>query len=195
MRRRLAAAFEHFEDVSALPDDLLAEHLAALGVDILVDLGGHTSGSRTRVLAYRPAAAQISFLGFPGTLGADFIDYLIADRQVIPEADRRHYAEQVIYMPDTYLPTGFAGPQPPAPARAAVGYCPRGHRLLLLQRAFKFRARNIERNGLGSSRPFRPRFCGSGRLGGDEARSRREAAERGVDPARLISSSAGAEHR
>ncbi len=186
MRRRLAAAFEHFEDVSALPDDLLAEHLAALGVDILVDLGGHTSGSRTRVLAYRPAAAQISFLGFPGTLGADFIDYLIADRQVIPEADRRHYAEQVIYMPDTYLPTGFAGPQPPAPARAAVGLPEEGIVFCCFNAPFKFTPEIFG----GWTRILKAVPASVLWLReGSAAMKRnleREAAERGVDPARLI---------
>ncbi len=186
MRRRLAAAFEHFEDVSALPDERLAEHIAALGMDILIDLGGHTSGSRTRVLAYRPAAVQISFLGFPGTLRADFIDYLIADRQVIPEADRRHYAEQVIYLPDSYLPTGFAGRQPPAPTRAAAGLPDEGFVFCCFNAPFKFTPDVFG----GWTRILKavPTSILWLRAGSAAMKRNleREAAERGVDPARLI---------
>ena len=186
MRRRLAAAFEHFEDVSALPDGLLAEHIAALGLDILIDLGGHTSGSRTRALAYRPAPVQILFLGFPGTLGTDFVDYLIADRHVIPEADRRHYAEQVIYMPDTYLPTGFAGPQPPAPARAAAGLPDEGFVFCCFNAPFKFTPEVFG----GWTRILKAVPASVLWLREASAAMKRnlerEAAERGVDPARLI---------
>jgi predicted O-linked N-acetylglucosamine transferase (SPINDLY family) len=121
LRRRLVAAFEHFEEIATLPDEAVARRIAELGIDILVDLGGHTFRSRTRVLAYRPAAVQISFLGFPGTLGADFVDYFVADRHVIPDAELVHYAESVIYMSDTCLPTDFARPVPALPSRALAG--------------------------------------------------------------------------
>jgi protein O-GlcNAc transferase len=184
-RRRLGAAFEQFEEVGTMSDAALAERIAALELDILVDLGGHTFGSRTRVLAYRPAAVQISFLGFPGTLGAEFVDYVIADRWVIPEAERRHYAEQVIYLPDSYLPTDFA-PAPPPPSKAAAG---------LPENAFVF---------CGFNAPYKltPEVFdswmrvlhavpaailwlreGSGTMQSNLAR---EAGARGVDPARLI---------
>jgi len=186
MRRRLSAAFEHFEEVSAVSDEAVAERIAALGIDILIDLGGHTLGSRTRVLAYRPAAVQIAFLGFPGTLGADFVDYLVADRHVIPESERAHYAEQVIYLPDSYLPTGFALSLPAPPGKTAAG---------LPQDAFVFCCFNA---------PFKVTpdvFDGWMRVlhavpaavlwmragpGAMQTNLAREAAARGVDPARLI---------
>jgi protein O-GlcNAc transferase len=117
LRRRLEHGFDHFLDVAAMQDAAIAARMAELSIDIAVDLGGHTTGSRTRVLAFRPAAVQIGFLGYPGTSGADFIDYLIADRQVVPEADRAHYTEQVIYLPDTYLPNDFAGKRDSPPSR------------------------------------------------------------------------------
>jgi protein O-GlcNAc transferase len=104
IRRRIVAACEHFEDVASLPDAALAVRIAELGIDIAVDLGGHTQGSRTRALAHRPAPVQLQFLGFPGTLGASFVDYIVADRRVIPEELRGHYTEQVIYLPGSYLP-------------------------------------------------------------------------------------------
>src|SRR5271168_2490331 len=89
MRRRIEAGFDHFHQVADCSDLGVAERMAA-AVDIAVDLGGHTLASRTQLLAYRPAPVQVSFLGFPGTLGADFIDYIVADRRVIPEADQVH---------------------------------------------------------------------------------------------------------
>jgi len=103
-RRRIQSAFDHFEEVAALSDSSLAERMADLSIDIAVDLAGHTMGSRTFALARRPAPLQVAYLGFPGTLGAEFIDYIIADRHVIPESAERHYAEKVIYLPDSYLP-------------------------------------------------------------------------------------------
>jgi predicted O-linked N-acetylglucosamine transferase (SPINDLY family) len=108
LRQRLERGFDHFLDITAMQDAGIAARMAELSIDVAVDLGGHTTGSRTRVLAYRPAPVQVAFLGFPGTLGADFIDYIIADRHVIPETDGIHYTEQVIYLPDTYLPNDFS---------------------------------------------------------------------------------------
>src|SRR5208282_5927063 len=102
-------------------DEAVAGRIAALDIDILVDLGGHTFGSRTRVLAYRPAAVQIAFLGYPGTLGAEFVDYLVADRHVVPDAERIHYSEQMIYLPDSFMPMDFRGTLPPPPAKEAAG--------------------------------------------------------------------------
>jgi protein O-GlcNAc transferase len=121
LRRRLERGFEHFEEVSAMQDHALAARMAELSIDIAVDLGGHTSGSRTRVLAFRPAPVQLAFLGFPGTSGTDYIDYVIADRHVIPESDLGHYSEQVIYLPDSYLPNDVASPVPPSPSRFEAG--------------------------------------------------------------------------
>jgi protein O-GlcNAc transferase len=120
MRRRIEAGFEHFHQVADLSDLGVAERMAAT-VDIAVDLGGHTLASRSQLLAYRPAPVQVSFLGFPGTLGADFIDYIVGDRHVIPEADQVHYAEKVIYMPDSYLPGALPEDMVAPPARIAAG--------------------------------------------------------------------------
>jgi protein O-GlcNAc transferase len=102
MRRRLERAFDRFVDVRERGDEEVARMLRALEVDIAVDLKGHTSGARPGILASRPAPVQASYLGYPGTMGASFIDYLIADRLVVPEEERRHYAEQVVYLPGCY---------------------------------------------------------------------------------------------
>jgi protein O-GlcNAc transferase len=126
LRQRLESALEHWIEVGALPDAAIAGRMRELAIDIVVDLGGYTTGNRTRVLAYRPAPVQIAFLGFPGTLGADFIDYIIADRHVIPDHERLHYAEHVIYMPDSYMPSDFAPPIGVPPSRAEAGLPPAG---------------------------------------------------------------------
>jgi predicted O-linked N-acetylglucosamine transferase (SPINDLY family) len=71
-------------------------------IDIAVNLGGHTLGSRTGIFALRAAPVQVSYLGYPGTMGAAYIDYLIADRTTITEQDQVHYLEKIVYLPDTY---------------------------------------------------------------------------------------------
>jgi protein O-GlcNAc transferase len=103
MRTRLKGAFDRFID-ARLEDDLeVARLLRAAEVDIAIDLMGHTQDSRTAILAYRPAPVQVSYLGYAGTLGANFIDYILADRTVIPEEQRNCYVEKVVYLPDTFM--------------------------------------------------------------------------------------------
>lgn len=102
MRRRITAAFERFVDLRAEGDDQAAALIRQLEIDILVDLKGYTQDARTGILAMRPAPIQVNYLGFPGTIGAGFIDYIIADRHVIPEQDFDHYAEKVVWLPNSY---------------------------------------------------------------------------------------------
>ncbi|MCC7326626.1 MAG: tetratricopeptide repeat protein [Burkholderiales bacterium] len=102
MRARLKGAFERFVDVRGRSDREVAVLLREQEIDIAVDLNGHTLGSRTGALALRPAPVQVSYLGYPGTLGADFVDYVLADRFVIPGEQRAHYAERVVWLPDAF---------------------------------------------------------------------------------------------
>jgi predicted O-linked N-acetylglucosamine transferase (SPINDLY family) len=126
LRRRLECGFDHFLEVAEMQDAAIAARMNELAIDVAVDLGGHTTGSRTRVLAFRPAPVQVAFLGFPGTSGTSFIDYIVADRHVIPEADQIHYTEQVIYLPDSYLPGHLPETIHPPPGRSAAGLPPSG---------------------------------------------------------------------
>ena len=103
-RIRLAKAFTRFHDVRHRGDRDVASLLRTLEIDIAVDLQGHTRGSRPGILAYRPAPIQVNYLGYPGTMGADFIDYILADRITIPQDQRPFYTEKVIYLPDMYQP-------------------------------------------------------------------------------------------
>ena len=93
---------DHFSDVSHEPPLAIAQRIHADGIHILVDLAGYTAHSRPLVLALRPAPVQIQYLGYPGTMGADFVPYLLADRHLIPEAHAAHYAEQVVYLPQAW---------------------------------------------------------------------------------------------
>jgi predicted O-linked N-acetylglucosamine transferase (SPINDLY family) len=104
MRKRLVAAFDRFVDVRTLSHADTAKRIREDGIDILVDLKGYTKDGRTEILVHRPAPVQVNFLGYPGTLGADFIDYIIADAFVAPTHTQAHFAEKIVHLPDSYQP-------------------------------------------------------------------------------------------
>ena len=91
-------------------------------IDIAIDLSGHTEGTRLDVLSHRPVPVQMTYLGFPGTLGLPFIDYLIADPRIIPPEQQKHYAEKILYLPHCYLPRDTSVvPSPVTPKRSDFG--------------------------------------------------------------------------
>ena len=102
MNRRVSAAMDRFVDVRSMPDREVAELSRKLEVDIAVDLKGFTQDNRAGIFAGRATPIQVSYLGYPGTMAAEYMDYLIADPTLIPEADRRYYSEKVLYLPDSY---------------------------------------------------------------------------------------------
>ena len=102
MRRRLMNAFEHFHEVSQMSDREVAMLSRKLGIDIAFDLKGYTQNSRPGIFGERCAPVQISFIGYPGTMGSPYIDYLIADKVVIPEESQKFYTEKILYMPRCY---------------------------------------------------------------------------------------------
>jgi protein O-GlcNAc transferase len=102
MRSRIVQSVDQFHDVSARNDLESAKLINELEVDIVVDLMGHTRHARIGILAPRPAPIQTSYLGYPGTTGADFIDYVIADPIVLPFADQPFYSERIVHVPDCY---------------------------------------------------------------------------------------------
>lgn len=122
MRQRLESAFDHFLDVRPLSDRAIAEKLRDTEVDILVDLKGYTGGARPGIFAQRAAPIQVHYLGYPGSLGTSTIDYLIADKMVIPSHATKDYAEQVVYLPGCYQCNDSRRPDPPVgPPRAELG--------------------------------------------------------------------------
>ena len=102
MRKRVSDAFDQFIDVRMMSDKSVAELSRNLCIDIAIDLKGLTQDSRFGIFSYRVAPIQVSYIGYPGTLGAGYIDYVIADKTVIPEQNRQYYSEKVVYLPNSY---------------------------------------------------------------------------------------------
>ena len=102
MRGRLVKAFDHFINVETQSDIQIAKLARDFGIDIAVDLTGLTKDSRTGIFSYRAAPIQVNYLGYPGTMGADYIDYIIADKTLIPLDAQSSYSEKVVYLPNSY---------------------------------------------------------------------------------------------
>jgi len=105
MRQRLEKSFDSFTDVQSMSDRDIALQAQQDGIDIAVDLTGYTANSRSGILAFRAAPVQVNYLGYPGSMGAEFIDYIVADQHLIPPENQKHFSEKQIYLPDVYLPT------------------------------------------------------------------------------------------
>jgi predicted O-linked N-acetylglucosamine transferase (SPINDLY family) len=103
-RARINQAFDHVIDISRLPDREAAELIHAHQIDILVNLNVFFGRHRNQVFSMRPSPVQVNYLGFPGTMGAPYMDYLIADATVIPPSSQVHYTEKVVYLPGCYQP-------------------------------------------------------------------------------------------
>ncbi|HWY62231.1 MAG TPA: tetratricopeptide repeat protein [Rhizomicrobium sp.] len=102
MRKRVVAAFDKFISITSLSDRDAAARIAAEEVDILVNLNGYFGKMRPGVFALRPAPIQVNYLGFPGTMGADYMDYILADAVLIGEDEHRYYRERVVTLPGSY---------------------------------------------------------------------------------------------
>jgi predicted O-linked N-acetylglucosamine transferase (SPINDLY family) len=102
MRHRVARAFDKFIDVRFVSDADVARMSRELGIDIAIDLKGYTQDARPGIFAYRCAPVQVNYLGYPGTMGAPYIDYLVGDKVLIPQESRDHYSEKIVYLPNSY---------------------------------------------------------------------------------------------
>ena len=121
-RARLVRAFDRFVEISRATDRDAAATICAEGVDILVDLNGHTSGGRLALFAHRPAPVQVSYLGYPATTGADFMDYILVDPFVAPADQQPFYTERLAHLPDCYQCNDDRRPiSAETPSRAACG--------------------------------------------------------------------------
>ena len=105
MNAKMKKTFDVYEDVNHLDSKEIASKIHADEIDILIDLNGYTKNCRASIFAYKPAKIQINFLGFPGTTGSNYMDYIIADDVVIPTKNDQFYSESIIRLPYTYLPT------------------------------------------------------------------------------------------
>jgi predicted O-linked N-acetylglucosamine transferase (SPINDLY family) len=120
-RREVAEGVDRFADVRQRPNAEVAREIAAAGVDILVDLSGHTGGSRLGILAHRPAPVQVHYLGYPGTTGARFLDYFIADRVVASPAMADKFTEHFVMLPDCFMVSDPGVADAPPASRAEHG--------------------------------------------------------------------------
>jgi protein O-GlcNAc transferase len=108
MRERLAGAFDNFVDVSSIADKDVVDLARRAEIDIAVDLTGYTGTARTGIFATQAAPIQVNYLGYPGTMGAAYYDYMIADPIVIPPASRSYCAEKIVYLPRCYQPNDMS---------------------------------------------------------------------------------------
>jgi protein O-GlcNAc transferase len=182
-RARIARAFNRFHDVQGQPPAAVAQMLRQMEVDILVDLNGHTEGNNFDILSHRPAPVQVSYLGYPGSTGADFIDHVLADRVVAPDAAA--FGEHLVTLPGTYFATSYAW-SGATPTRAQAGLPADGFVFCGFNNSFKITAAMFDvwmrllRQVPGSilwllaaNADFQDHL-------------RRQAAVRGIDPARLV---------
>jgi protein O-GlcNAc transferase len=186
IRARIVRAFDRFHDVAEMDDRAVAELLRRHDVHVAVDLNGITRGSRPGVLAHRGAPIQVAYLGYPGTTGADFIDYILADATVLPLDQQPLFAETVVHLPDCYHPNDTTRSLPPAPGREQAGlpegafvFCCFNQSHKISAASFDVWMRLLARIDGSVLWLSHMNACAMDNL-------RRAAAERGIDPARVI---------
>lgn len=135
-RKRWERAFDRFRDIRTVSMHAAAQRIHDDGIDILVDLTGFTQSSRTGILALRPAPIQVNWLGYPGTMGAPFADYLIADAFITPPEHAAHYSEQLVRLP-CYQPNDRQRPLADSPSRADCGLPEEGLVFCCFNQTFK----------------------------------------------------------
>jgi protein O-GlcNAc transferase len=181
---RIAAACDRFMAVSEQPDRQIGALLRQLDVDVAVDLAGYTMGARPRIYAARGARVQVGYLGYPGTTGSPWLDYLIADDNVIPGAASEFYSERIVRLPGCFFPSDTTQAVDPAPTRLAAGLPERGVVYACMTRPMRvlpevFDAWMRILKGSGDS------VLWLNAAGDPREALRAHAAARGVDPARL----------
>ncbi|WP_417310224.1 tetratricopeptide repeat protein [Devosia sp.] len=185
--RDLDALFDHVVDLNGLSDRDAARHARQQGLDIAIDLDGHTRGARPQIFRHRAAPIQVSYLGYSGTAGAEHIDYMIADQTIVPEASALHYSEKMAWLPHCYMPRDRRLlPAVPGPSRTDEGLPESGVVLCCFNGDFKITPEvfddwmDILRRVPESVLWLR----GNDPVG--QSNLRREAEKRGVAPERLV---------
>lgn len=187
LRARMLKAFDRFIDARNMGAAQIAQLMRDMEIDVAIDLGGYTSDTRTEIFAYRPVPVQVNYLGYPGTMGTDYMDYILADRHVIPETKRQFFSEKVVYLPDAYLPTDSSVKiSERTPTRAECGlpeegivFCSFNHDYKISPPVFDIWMRLLNQVP-GSVLWLMSRSEVSQR------NLRSEASKRGVDPSRLV---------
>jgi protein O-GlcNAc transferase len=186
-RQRLEKAFDRFVDVCDRADPEVALLARRHEIDIAVDLGGHTDSGRPGILARRAAPIQVAYLGYPGTMGAGYIDYLIGDPTVIPPEQQSHYSEKIVYLPHCYLPNDSTRTIDATPTREQEDLPPDGFVFCCFNASYKIMPETfsswmrilarVDRSVLWLSALTDPAAADN---------LQREAHRCGVDPGRLI---------
>ena len=136
-REIIKSGVDHFSDLMNCNDEESAKRICSDRIDILVDLGGYTEYARPGIFQFRPAPVQVSYLGLPGTMGADFFDYIIVDRTVVPEDEKAFYSEKVAYMPHCYFVTDDKQDIAPVPEKVSTGLPPDSFVWCCFNRSYK----------------------------------------------------------
>jgi predicted O-linked N-acetylglucosamine transferase (SPINDLY family) len=186
MRQRIEPVFDRFLEVRTQSDAEIARLARSLSLDIAVDLGGFTRGGRPGIFALRAAPVQVSYLGYLGTMSAEYMDYLIADDAIIPESHRRHYSEKIAYLPSYQANDSKRRIADRRFGREELGLPPAGFVFCCFNSTYKITPDTFDswmrilRSVPGSVLLL---------LGGRESLEsnlRREAGERGIDPQRIV---------
>lgn len=185
-RARLKAAFDHFHDVRAQSDEDIARLARSTGIDIAVDLGGFTRGGRPGIFALRAAPAQVSYLGYLGTMSAEYMDYLIADDTLIPPSQRQYYRERIVYLPSYQANDSKRPIAPRRFSRQELGLPPEGFVYCSFNSTYKITPDTFDSWMRILTRVPRSVLFLLGGRAALENNLRREAAERGVAPDRLV---------
>lgn len=187
LRRRVIAAVDDFIDIREMDHRSSAARIARDGIDILVDLTLHTAGNRLEIAALRPAPLQVGWLGFPGSSGAGYFDYLLTDRIVSPPDQAPFYSEQLAYLPETFQPNDDRQPIAPGSARRADYGLPNdGFVFCSFNQGYKVEPVLFDL-WMGLLRDIPGSVLWLHRLNAlAPAALQREAAARGVAPARLV---------
>jgi predicted O-linked N-acetylglucosamine transferase (SPINDLY family) len=185
LRQRVINAMDHFIRIDKLSDEAAAQLIRSHEIDILVDLQGQTAGARANLLAYRPAPLQITYLGLPATTGLPSIDYVIADRFLIPPELAPCYSEKPLYMPDIYQVSDRKRLVGPTPTRADCGLPAQGFVFCSLNNNYKYTPEVFEVWMRILTRTPNSVLWLLADNPWAEANLRREAAARGIDGSRL----------
>jgi predicted O-linked N-acetylglucosamine transferase (SPINDLY family) len=188
-RTRILAAFDEVIPVRKMSDEELARTVVQARIDLLIDLSGRTTDSRSEVLAYRPAPVQITWLGFPGGLGGDLADYLIADAITVPIGSERDFDEALIRLPVCYLPCGDKPSSGEPPSRALQGLPGAGLVFACFNQHAKITAETFDRWCELLRRTPGSVLWLKGESKANNKRLQELASERGVAPARVLISS------
>ena len=187
LRQRLGNAFDRFVDLNGIGDRAAAQRIYDDEIDILIDLKGYTQFARSEIAAHRPAPIQVNFIGYPGTMGADFIDYVIADPITLPMDQQPFYAEKIVQLPDSYQPNDNCRRiAERTPTRAECGLPEQGFVFCCFNNSYKLTPKffDVWMRLLAAVPGSVLWLYDSNRRVKDNLR--REAAARGIDPDRLV---------